>query len=750
MDNIGINGVIGSIAILNGGKKIRFLGELGDGLLDVRELETGSLFQVERMEDGAKMICDVDWLETTIACEEIRFITGPAAQPPRALNAPEYDHKQLLEKDPKAYARAAVVRHLASSGFNWSDEEVVRATNEAWPAALAELTPEEQERCGPKPAVETVREWAAKCADPEHPTSLELFSMSGRVPRAGRLSPEIEELLKTYVDQYWSLAGWQQEDAFAALGKQIKEINVERAANGQPLLKTPSKETMRLRINRSLCRDTFAIKFGEKAAKARFDGTGKGLRAPRILAITLIDDTTLDAFAVFDAETGLPAGRPNICVLLDVHSRCVLGYHLSFEAPSTDTATQCLRNASRPKMIKREWLDRYPALRGIYGKPNEILSDNGSGYTSKDWQMMLGELGITLRLAAVGEPRHKAMIERFFRTLNTFLVGKLPGATRDLKTTREFDLYPSAQAECTIGELRLLIDEFLYVYHTSIHSGIGMQPLAAWERSRATSGRAIIGDPRVLNVLCGVTDRKARRLYKGTIRRLGLTYCDRVISAELNNDLVAAEPHRDRVASGGAVATVKVKTNPSDLGAIHVWNKVKKTWVSLPCTDPEYACGLSAWQHDKIRRWAAARNLAFNTPEERTKARADLADSIRAVAPKLAQRERRAMARLAGETVIPAVGTATVTYADPRHDGPDADVAHDTAEDRTDADVVPTRPGAAKAPARRTGEVTVAREAQVKALFADGATSGGADDLELDEIDNWGDEAVDDLLQEFS
>ena len=741
-----INGLTGSIAIVDGGKKIRFIGELGDGLLDVRELDTGSLYQVEREEDGSRMIPDVAWLETKLARDEIKFITGDAAQPPRAQVAPDYDHAEILAKDPKAYARAAVVRHLSQSGHKWTDLDVVRATNEAWPAALEDMAPEDRDRCGPKPCADTVRNWAAKCADPENPGLAEVMSMSGRVPRAGRLSPEVKVHLKRFVDQFWSTPEWHRSDAFSAMFTLMTEENERRAARGLEPLTIPSKETMRLEVNKAMCRDTVAIKWGEKAAKSRFGGAGKGASATRILALTMMDDTPLDAFAVFDAQTGLPAGRPNLCVLLDVHSRCVVGYHLSFDAPSTNTATECLRKANRPKTVPPERLKRYPVLRRIYGKPNAILTDNGSAYASKAWQMMLADFGVTMRLAEVDAPRGKAMVERFFRTLNTLVVSKLPGATRDLKLTRELNLNPSALAECTIGELEVLIDEAIYVYHTTVHSGIGMAPADAWERSLKAHGQSIIGDPHKLDVLSGVTENKPRRLYGGTIRRLGLVYADRVISAALNDDLAAAEPQRSRVASPRAVATVKVKVNPSDLGAVHVWNSVRKTWVRLPCTDQEYASGLSSWQHNQIRRWAQQRTLAFNTPAERHKARNDLAENIRRAAPKLAQRERRAMARLAGIAVVPPVGTPTIAYAEPQHDGLGPILEHQTAEDRADAGVTPNRPGRGKVKAGGKTPADKADEDELKAFLA-GNTNADADEPD---VQGWGEDDSDYLLQEYS
>jgi putative transposase len=481
-------------------------------------------------------------------------------------------------------------------------------------------------------------------------------------------------------------------DVRAAINDKVDKRNIERAALGLPPLKKPGKETVRLEVNRRLDRDTFREKWGESLAKSRWDGAGKTLRAHKILSVALIDDTTIDDILVMDGKRGLPLGRPYLCVILDVHSRCVLGFVVSFIPPTFHTAAECVKRANRPKSIRPETLNRYPVLSRIGGRMATLIADDGSNYASPAFQDALADVGITLQMTPVGTPTHKAMLERFFLTLNTWLLQKLPGATFNVGLMRELNYDPAKTAAITLVELELLIRQFIDVYHITVHSSIDMQPALKWQTSMDIHGRDIIADERKLEILMGVTKRD-RRLYRGAIRMFGLSFRDRVLSADLNDSLVAAEPHRKRLKSG-VVATVTVKYNPANLSHVHVRNHVTGEWVSLPCEDDEYAVGLSLWQHEQIRKWAKEQQLAFNTQEERLEARHGLNKRILELAP---DRERRAVARMLGTPIDRADSSVLFGQAEPRHDGlapaiEDGDIAHGTNEDRLDADIVPSRP----------------------------------------------------------
>lgn len=689
-----INGIIGNPIELDGGRRLLVRRTILDGLLDVDDLKANAPFKVEDPIDGTDRIPDLAWLEDMMRQGRIRILSPVARKDPACDPFAELDHEEVLKIDPYAGIKRALVRRVGEQGITPNDPELGSAIRKFWIDLEPEVARIALERADRKPMkrpeTSTVRTWMRE-VDPLEATLLDMMSRSGQGARKSSLEPEVIDILEEKVDWFYENSGRRIVDVRAEVRSAIKAANVRRASENLKPLDVPGKETIRRHVHAAMCRDNFARKWGEKAAKSRWDGAGKGVSATKILAIGMMDDTVLDTVTVLDIDRGFVAGRPWLCVVMDVFSRCVLGWLVSYEPPTVNTAAECLRRANRPKLIRPDLHARYPVLAKINGRLDRLICDNGKNYASAQFQDILLDCGTTLQFTAVGSPTQKAIIERFFYTLKTWLLQKLPGYTHDIALIREFNLDPEKEAILTISELHLLIQEFVNSYHLQVHSGINMQPASKWEASMQTHGRDVIADERKLAILTGHV-RRNRRLYRGAIRLLGLTFRDTVISARLNDDLVGAEPHRKRVSSGAAVATVKYKFNPSDLGEIYVWNHVSGEWVTLPCADQRYARGLSLWQHQQLRAWANKKNIAFNTEDERLEARRQLNNLIIELAPDTPARERRAAARMLSTSCATEL-QVDVVEAEPRHDGLSPVIEHETNEGRQDADIEPKRAG---------------------------------------------------------
>lgn len=694
-DNPHLNNIFGRIAILDEGKKLLFRGTFAEGLLDIEDLNEHRPFKYQDPLTGEYRIPDFSWLEAVLAPGRLRF---PDLEGETARKAPvgeELDHKEILKKDPYAGIKRRLLRAVFEAGIDPNDPALGSRVRELWAggigaeaAAIAEANPSLASLSCPKAS--TIRRWMRRL-DPALATLADMMSKRGMGVRKSDLDPEVIAILEKRALWFYAARGRRKADILPAIEVDIAVANRKRNELGLSELKCPSKETIRRYVDRAHNRDTFAEKFGEAAAKSRWDGAGKSLTANKILAVGLIDDTVLDAMVVFDADRNVPCGRPWLIAIMDVYSRCIVGWCLEFVPPSVHTAAECVRRANRPKAVRPELAARYKVLSRIYGKFDRLVSDNGTNFASIAFQEIMADLGTTLQFTSVGAPRHKAMLERFFFTLKTWLLEKIPGHTLTPQLLKEFDIDPAKQAVFTKGEIELLIAEFIANYHITVHSGINTQPANRWMQSAKTHGRNIIGDDRKLAILTAVTKHN-RRLYRGAVRMFGLTFRDAVISAELNDDLVHNEPHRKRVKSGAAVATVKVKYDPANLRCVWVWNPVTGRWVELPCTDLVYADGLSLWQHKQVRDWAKRKNLEFNSEEERLEARWKLNELIVEMAPGMASRERRAVARMLGAPSSGDLDVETVE-APPRHDGMAPVIEHSTNERRADRDLRPTRPG---------------------------------------------------------
>jgi putative transposase len=665
-------------------------------------------------------ITDVIWFERELASGGLFKIADDGGPIPQARQlAKTRDREQMLADDPFVEVRLVLVNGLLARGIEPHDPRLGEALDDLW-------TPELKERFGTRPPTSTVRTWFGRVRG-GMATMDELFSMSGRVPRRNGLDPEVDAIIDEERRRYWANLGYKIVDVESAVSTRIETENLTRLANNQPPLARPGKETIRRRVNEMECRDTYAEKYGGKAARRKYDGSGNGIQSCRILQIGLMDDTVVDLVTCLDADRGMVAGRPYLTVLIDVYSRCVLGYSVSFipptarkatevvgdastgKAPSTGRASydpddpamrariavQCVRVGNEPKhAIRPDRLARYPELTTLAGKFTRIITDNGANYVSPAFSEMLADLGIIHELAPVGSPRHKAIIERFFRSLNTFLINKLPGTTLDPTRMRQLGIDPETKACITITELHELIGEFLYLYHISHHSGIDAVPLQRWASSMRIHGRDMILDRRAVDIATGVTVYKKRVTANGGVRMFGMTWKG-INLPKVTKRLGAREPHRQRL-DGTTAYTTNIKYNPEDM--LYVQVLCGDEWIELENTQAEYAAGLTLWQHKQVQAWAKRQSLEFNSEAERLAARDELNRAIREAFPDMEAREKRAMARMLGPKAATPDFDAQFAEAEPRHDGMGPIIEHSpAAPERLDTDRKPGRPSKVEA-----------------------------------------------------
>lgn len=684
MDKLQIANLIGAEIRLPDGREILIDREIGDGLLDVRLLPSGELFRIEDPVTGERHLPDGSFIEDLSASGDLNIIRrrdGHRSTAPLPVRT--YERDEIEKLDPYAEARLGIVRGLRDRGIDPTSPDLGKQVRAIWSENGW------QERFGPQPENRRVRAWVGR-ADVEQVGLEDMMSRSGRVPRRSPIDPALNAIYDRHAHAHWyeKKRGWTIVDATADAAAERRKENGRRTLTGEPPLPEINRETMRRRINALLCRDAYAAKMGEPAARRKFDGGGEGLRPSRILEVGIMDETVLDCITV--VHRGV-AGRPYLGALLDAFSRAVPGIAISFTPPSHHTAALVLRRANRSKIVRPDRLRRRPALARIGGKFSTIIVDNGKNYVSPSFIETCASLGITVQIAPVAMPRAKAMIERFFHTLKQYLLSKLPGHTLDPSQLRKLGINPSTEAVLTLETLEMLIEAFLFYYHTRLHSGISTSPVERWESSMALGHRHVLDSEAKLDALFGVVVHGRRITANGGVRMFSnLTYKSADMRRLIIDRLAGSEPHRSRLDATTA-CTVKVRYDPADLG--HVWVEVGRDWVRLRCTDHEYASGLSLWQHKQIRAFAKRERLRIETEEDRLVARAELNRSIQEHLPQLKMQERRVAARFVEGEAPSAVCAAEHAVAEPRHDGLGPIVAHEPAHAyRDDLHRPPSRP----------------------------------------------------------
>lgn len=196
------------------------------------------------------------------------------------------------------------------------------------------------------------------------------------------------------------------------------------------------------------------------------------------LDIVQIDHTPVDLIVVDDLFR-LPIGRPYLTVAMDVATRSVLSFVITFDPPSASTVSLCLTQIISPKdrWIKSLGLDVPWPMAGL---PKSLHLDNAEEFKSKALRRGCAQYGIDLIYRPRGRPHFGGHIERLIGTIMHRLK-TLPGATGGSTKGRKRRA-PEKTACMTLSELDHWIAlEIGVTYHQAPHRGLkGSTPLANW------------------------------------------------------------------------------------------------------------------------------------------------------------------------------------------------------------------------------------------------------------------------------
>ena len=282
------------------------------------------------------------------------------------------------------------------------------------------------------------------------------------------------------------------------LGKQkLKPARVMREiekACRQAGVKSPTPGTLRGRIAKLDIYRKIKTREGTKAARdelAPIKGHFPGADFP--LAVTQVDHTPVDLVLVDDIHRQ-PIGRPWLTLLIDVYSRMVLGFYISFDPPGNLSLGLCLAQAFLPK---EKWLSKLGIVTAwpCWGLPRTIHADNAKEFRGNMLKKACKEYGVGLEWRPVATPHYGAHIERLLGTLNAE-IHALSGTTFSNTTERgEYD--SDAESTMSLAEFeRWFTTLCVEVYHQRKHSELGMPPVAKWEEGIfGTNSRAGTGVP---------------------------------------------------------------------------------------------------------------------------------------------------------------------------------------------------------------------------------------------------------------
>ena len=288
--------------------------------------------------------------------------------------------------------------------------------------------------------------------------------MFGR--RASRLSEEVHDIIATCINEhYLQPTRPSLQHLTRIIRGKIIELNSGQYRT-RPL-QIPSYGTVCAAVDRV---DDFHLTSRREGVyiASKENKRGRPIEYEQRIGARVEADTQLLDIMVYHEQFGI-ALRPYLTALIDVASRCVIGWDISFSHPSAPKTLRALCQAmvASPDVETR-------------AVPEKLIVDNGKEFVNTNMVALSKDMSILYRQASPREPDQKAFVERVFHTFNQQFFHALPGTTKSSPAHRG-DYDSGSEAAINIFDLRRLFGQYLSeVYHYGKHSTLGCSPIEKW------------------------------------------------------------------------------------------------------------------------------------------------------------------------------------------------------------------------------------------------------------------------------
>ncbi|WP_338666029.1 DDE-type integrase/transposase/recombinase [Pararoseomonas sp. SCSIO 73927] len=382
--------------------------------------------------------------------------------------------------------RLAYVDRWRMPGLDADGNELPSTTGDAFLEAVIDEIWESRPRpvsVTRKPVPRTVRRWISGFQQHGLDGLLPQYELSGNFTE--RFDDTVLDYMQKGVDEYYltdarrSVA--QSHDLFT---QYMKAVNKTRAVEGEPPVHIPGLRAFTRFVKMQCPFEVEYTRKGEAAARRKFHVITGGVATTRHGQRWEADHTRLN-FMVRVTPDGKVQDRPWITVVIDCHTRMIVGFWIGFEAPSVETTCRALRMAILPK---DKWIAQYGnGLRNPYpceGLPVLMCTDQGSDFKARDLRERLARLKVSTLFTPVLRPYYRARVERFFLTMDRRFSNTLPGSTNSNILERDVEKLASGPTALTLDDVwRLTLKWIVDVYHVRHHRGIGNSPLRAYLES---------------------------------------------------------------------------------------------------------------------------------------------------------------------------------------------------------------------------------------------------------------------------
>ena len=395
----------------------------------------------------------------------------------------------------------------------------------------------------------------------------------------------------------------ERTDEARISAKALFAIVKERLAAefGAETVKIPSQATQ-YRLVRELDRGRGIVRGATKTKRSYASRPAAPFRrifATRPGEYVLMDSTRLDVYAI-DPLTGRWMNT-DLTIIMDLYSRAILGLRLTVVAAKSIDVSSVFYEAIVPKEIPANWgsdstwpyhgvpshlminVDHVgvPSVISLLGQPKGLIPDtlvidHGKPYVSEHMMSVCARLGVSVQPARKATGTDKPQVERFFRTLRSQLLERLPGFKGEDITARGKD--PESEAVYTTAEIEAIIREWVAtIYHHRPTKGLraaGLPGVDLTPAQRFEQGLGIAGELQIpvdRNLALEVLPTFTRRFNHYGVEFNKLIY---------TGEIVAKYHRRSRHLSAGGTSWA-FSYNPDDVTVIYFQDPDDGVWHTL-------------------------------------------------------------------------------------------------------------------------------------------------------------------------
>lgn len=271
-------------------------------------------------------------------------------------------------------------------------------------------------------------------------------------------------------------------------------------------------------------------------------------------------------------------GKPVVFLILEVYSRTILGYSISYggKGETAAGAIECVRHSIFPKTR-----ERYPHTEHIwpmYGIPTELVCDAGAALTSDSFGSFLATAGITRLVTETKQPWKKPFIERFIRTLRLQCFARMPGYGGKRSDDHDLEETLQQQASLRAEEFeRIMVSYIVDEYHQAPHDGLKKRtPTEVWNEQVLYNPLLLPENIDDLNNFAGIERVGTIQAHKGM-------QCENVFFNSMELGRLYQQIKQEKNLTRGV--KVRYYFNDFDISRILVINPLTAELLSVPAID---------------------------------------------------------------------------------------------------------------------------------------------------------------------